>query len=59
VGRIRNRANTLTVSQLADRLDSDAEVVAVARLYAADHLGKRDLPPAKVLEQVVADEHVP
>ncbi|MFC5993097.1 BREX-2 system adenine-specific DNA-methyltransferase PglX [Pseudonocardia hispaniensis] len=48
---------TLTVSQLADRLDAD--VHAVAQLYAADHLGKRDLPLVKVLEQVIADEHVP
>ncbi|WP_214403726.1 BREX-2 system adenine-specific DNA-methyltransferase PglX [Pseudonocardia lacus] len=49
----------LTVSQLADRLSEDADVVSVAQLYATDHLGKRDLPLAKVLESVVADEHVP
>lgn len=31
----------------------------MAQLYAADHLGKRDLTLAQVLETVVADEHVP
>jgi hypothetical protein len=50
---------TMTVSQLADRLDGDPDVVSVAQLYAADHLGKRDLTLAKVLESVIADEHVP
>ena len=50
---------TMTVSQLADRLDGDADVVSVAQLYAVDHLGKRDLTLAKVLESVIADEHVP
>jgi hypothetical protein len=50
---------TMTVSQLADRLDGDADVVSVAQLYATDHLGKRDLTLAKVLESVIADEHVP
>ena len=50
---------TLTVSRLADLLDADPDVVAVAQLYAADHLGKRDLPLVKILESVVADEHVP
>ncbi len=51
----------LTVSQLADRLseDEDEDVQSVAQLYAADHLGNRDLPLAKVLESVIADEHVP
>jgi hypothetical protein len=48
---------TLTVSQLADRLDTD--VHAVAQLYATDHLGKRDLPLVKILESVIANEHVP
>lgn len=49
----------LTVSQLADRLSEDSDVQAVAQLYATDHLGKRDLPLARILETVVADEHVP
>jgi hypothetical protein len=50
---------TRTVNQLADRLDTDPDVTVVAALYAADHLGKRDLPLAQVLDQVVADQHVP
>jgi hypothetical protein len=50
---------TLTVSRLADELETDKDVVAVAQLYATDHLGKRDLTLAQVLEQVVADAHVP
>ncbi|MFE9026580.1 BREX-2 system adenine-specific DNA-methyltransferase PglX [Streptomyces iakyrus] len=50
---------TLTVNQMADVLSSDAEVASVASLYAADHLGKPDLPLAQVLADVVADEHVP
>ncbi|WP_158887126.1 BREX-2 system adenine-specific DNA-methyltransferase PglX [Amycolatopsis anabasis] len=50
---------TLTVSQLADLLRGDEDVNSVAALYAADHLGKRDLPLADVLEQVIATEHVP
>ncbi|MFJ5034466.1 BREX-2 system adenine-specific DNA-methyltransferase PglX [Streptomyces sp. NPDC088560] len=50
---------TLTVNQLADTLSSDADVTSVASLYAADHLGKPDLPLAQVLADVVADEHVP
>jgi hypothetical protein len=54
-----SQPRTLTVSRLADLLDADPDVVAVARLYAADHLGKRDLPLVEVLESVVADEHVP
>ncbi|MDN5749772.1 MAG: BREX-2 system adenine-specific DNA-methyltransferase PglX, partial [Pseudonocardia sp.] len=53
----------LTVSQLADRLErpsgGDPDVVAVAQLYAADHLRKRDLTLAQVLESVLADQHVP
>ncbi len=49
----------LTVNQIADVLSSDAEVTSVASLYAADHLGKPDLPLAQVLADVVADEHVP
>ncbi|EMD27232.1 BREX-2 system adenine-specific DNA-methyltransferase PglX [Amycolatopsis azurea] len=50
---------TLTVSQLADLLRTNDDVNSVAALYAADHLGKRDLPLADVLEQVIATEHVP
>ncbi|MGK4591687.1 BREX-2 system adenine-specific DNA-methyltransferase PglX [Amycolatopsis sp. w19] len=50
---------TLTVSQLADQFRDDADMNSVAQLYAADHLGKRDLTLAQVLEQVVADQHVP
>jgi uncharacterized protein DUF7008 len=49
----------LTVSQLADALRDDTDLHSVAQLYAADHLGKPDLPLADVLAQVVADEHVP
>ena len=50
---------TRTVSQLADELRNDADVNAVAQLYAADHMGKPDLPLADVLAEIVADEHVP
>jgi hypothetical protein len=50
---------TLTVSQLADLLRADDDVNTVAQLYAADHLGKRDLPLAAILEHVIADQHVP
>ncbi|WP_221448295.1 BREX-2 system adenine-specific DNA-methyltransferase PglX [Saccharothrix violaceirubra] len=49
----------LTVNQLADKLGSDADLVAVAQLYATDHLGKRDLTLAETLERIVADQHVP
>ena len=49
----------LTVSQLADQFRTDADMQSVARLYAADHLGKRDWSLAQVLESVIADEHVP
>ncbi|MFB6627585.1 BREX-2 system adenine-specific DNA-methyltransferase PglX [Streptomyces sp. NPDC056374] len=50
---------TLTVSQLADALRQDADVQAVAELYAADHMGKRDATLAAVLAAVIASEHVP
>lgn len=50
---------TLTVSQLADALREDPDFNSVARLYAADHLGKPDLPLSAVLADIVADEHVP
>ncbi|WP_176946745.1 BREX-2 system adenine-specific DNA-methyltransferase PglX [Lentzea fradiae] len=49
----------LTVNQLADKFRDDADMQSVAQLYATDHLGKRDLTLAQVLEQVVADQHVP
>ncbi|MGW9495271.1 DUF7008 domain-containing protein [Streptomyces prasinus] len=39
----------LTVNQLADELRHDDDVQAVAALYAADHLGKRDASLATVL----------
>jgi Domain of unknown function (DUF7008) len=50
---------TLTVSQLADQFRDDQDMRGVAQLYATDHLGKRDLTLAQVLEQIVADQHVP
>lgn len=50
---------TLTVNQLADALDSDADFNSVAALYASDHLNKPDLPLGQVLADVIADEHVP
>ncbi|MGW8885233.1 BREX-2 system adenine-specific DNA-methyltransferase PglX [Streptomyces sp. NPDC055749] len=50
---------TLTVSQLADALRQDADVQAVAELYATDHMGKRDASLATVLADVIAVEHVP
>ncbi|MHC0429480.1 BREX-2 system adenine-specific DNA-methyltransferase PglX [Streptomyces sp. O3] len=53
------RPRTLTVNNLADSLGSDPDFTAVAALYAADHLKKPDLPLAQVLNEVIADEHVP
>jgi len=50
---------TLTISQLADELRKDADFVSVADLYAEDHLGKKDMPLAEVLEKIIATEHVP
>ncbi|MEU4270796.1 BREX-2 system adenine-specific DNA-methyltransferase PglX [Streptomyces sp. NPDC026092] len=50
---------TLTVSQLADALRQDADVQAVAELYATDHMGKRDATLVTVLADVIASEHVP
>jgi hypothetical protein len=50
---------TLTVNQLADQFRDDADMHSVAQLYATDHLNKRDLTLAQVLERIVADEHVP
>ncbi|WP_256223952.1 BREX-2 system adenine-specific DNA-methyltransferase PglX [Streptomyces sp. ok210] len=50
----------LTISQLADELAKlNPEVVSVATLYAADHLGKRDLPLEAVLADVLDAEHLP
>ncbi|WP_328541203.1 BREX-2 system adenine-specific DNA-methyltransferase PglX [Streptomyces sp. NBC_00371] len=50
----------LTISQLADELAKlDPDVSAVAALYAADHLGKRDLPLEAVLAEALDAEHVP
>ncbi|MEU8651031.1 BREX-2 system adenine-specific DNA-methyltransferase PglX [Streptomyces sp. NPDC048737] len=49
----------LTVNQLADELRHDKDVQAVAELYAADHLGKRDASLATVLAAVIEAEHVP
>ena len=59
---IDNVPRTLTVAELADTLadsPAGAAVVSVAGLYAADHLGKRDVRLAEVLREVLADEHVP
>ncbi len=50
---------TLTVNQLADLFRTDADMQTVARLFAADHLGKRDLTLAQVLVEITAEEHVP
>ncbi|MFD3909004.1 BREX-2 system adenine-specific DNA-methyltransferase PglX [Streptomyces sp. CB04723] len=53
------RPRPMTVNNLADQLSTDEDFTSVAALYAADHLGKPDLPLAQVLSDVVADEHVP
>ncbi|MFB6518831.1 BREX-2 system adenine-specific DNA-methyltransferase PglX [Streptomyces sp. NPDC056401] len=53
------RPRPMTVNNLADQLSTDEDFTSVAALYAADHLGKPDLPLAQVLSMVVADEHVP
>ncbi|MFF1844562.1 BREX-2 system adenine-specific DNA-methyltransferase PglX [Streptomyces sp. NPDC058217] len=50
----------LTISQLADELSqANPGVSAVAALYAADHIGKRDLPLEEVLARVLDGESVP
>lgn len=50
----------LTISQLADELVKfDPRLSAVAALYAADHLGKRDMPLEAVLAEALDAEHVP
>jgi hypothetical protein len=53
------RPRTMTVNYLADQLITDEDFIAVAALYASDHLGKPDLPLAQILTEVIADEHVP
>ncbi|MDF3294024.1 BREX-2 system adenine-specific DNA-methyltransferase PglX [Streptomyces silvisoli] len=53
------RPRTLTVNNLADQLGSDPDFTSVAALYAADHLKKPDLPLPQVLNEIIADEHVP
>ncbi|WP_037638991.1 BREX-2 system adenine-specific DNA-methyltransferase PglX [Streptomyces flavochromogenes] len=53
------RPRPMTVNNLADQLSTDEDFTSVAALYAADHLGKPDLPLAQVLSEAVADEHVP
>lgn len=50
---------TLTVNQLADRFCDDQDMHEVARFYATSHLGKPDLSLASVLDQIIADQHVP
>lgn len=52
----------MTVAELADAVASGPEgedVLSVAELYAADHLGKPDLSLAEVLRDITADQHVP
>ena len=44
----------MTVSRLADRLRSNADIVSVARLYAGP-----DADLADVFKQIIVDEHVP
>ncbi|MFE4756563.1 BREX-2 system adenine-specific DNA-methyltransferase PglX [Streptomyces mirabilis] len=53
------RPRPMTVNYLADQLSTDEDFTSVAALYASDHLGKPDLPLARVLSEVIADEHVP
>ncbi|MET7928038.1 BREX-2 system adenine-specific DNA-methyltransferase PglX [Streptomyces sp. NPDC005349] len=51
---------SLTISQLADELAKlDPDLSAVAALYAADHLSKRDMPLEAVLAEAIDAEHVP
>ena len=45
---------SMTVNRLADRLRGDADVVSVARLLSGP-----DADLADVLEEIIADEHVP
>jgi hypothetical protein len=51
-----------TLDQLTEQLTSGPEgqdLLAVAELYARDHLGRPGLPLAEVLAGLVATEHVP
>lgn len=48
------RPRMMTVGRLADRLQDDAEFVAVARLYAGEELELID-----VLEEILNADHVP
>jgi hypothetical protein len=50
---------TLTIAQLADRFSSDEGMQSVAALYAADHMGKSDVPLETVLAEIIGDQHVP
>lgn len=52
-------ARPRTIDQLARDLGDDADVTAVATLYAADHLGRRQATLGEVLASVLAEEHVP
>ncbi len=47
----------MTINQLADRLRSDAGVVAVAQLIKGNTTDRAEL--ADILAQILADEHVP
>lgn len=49
----------LTVNKLADLLDTDPDVTSVAALYARDHLAKPSASLSRVLEEIIAEEHVP
>jgi len=52
----------MTLAELADALTRRAngdEVVSVAEMYAADHLGRPDARLVEVLEKITADQHVP
>ncbi|GAA3732624.1 BREX-2 system adenine-specific DNA-methyltransferase PglX [Salinactinospora qingdaonensis] len=52
----------MTVAELADALTraaDAADVIAVAELYAADHLGRPHSGLADVLHEITADQHVP
>ncbi|GAA5105291.1 BREX-2 system adenine-specific DNA-methyltransferase PglX [Haloechinothrix salitolerans] len=50
---------TLTVNQLAELMRKDPDFTSVAELYASDHLDKPNWSLAKILEQLIADQHVP
>ncbi|MEV5881411.1 hypothetical protein AB0L74_01525 [Streptomyces sp. NPDC052020] len=50
---------TRTIDQLARILGADAAVLAVAAVYAADHLGRREATLHDVLAAILADACVP